>query len=118
MKKLLFLMLAIMPMMLFTSCSDDDDVTIDSPVVGTWVTSNRYLKITETITFHSNGTVTSKEEYNGDVYTDNGKYTVNENVITIYWQGDNEPVILHFNNCIKTAPTIIPALLCGDFLYP
>lgn len=30
-------------------------------------------------------------------YTDNGKYTVNENVITIYWQGDNEPVILHFS---------------------
>lgn len=87
----------ILPMVFFSACSDDDDVTIDSPVVGTWVTSNRLLGIMETMTLNSNGTVTSREEYNDEVYTDKGKYTVDEDAIIIYWKGDDEPVILHFS---------------------
>lgn len=87
-------MLAMMPMMLFTACSDDDDTVIDSPVVGTWKTSDTYG--TSTITFKSNGTVFSKDVFRDDVFEDAGTYTVEGNKIIIYWQGDDEATVLVF----------------------
>lgn len=73
MKKLFYLLvLAAMPLFV-TSCSDDDDsVTIDSPIVGTWYT----LGIEDEITFHSNGNVESKTTQSNRTYTDEGSYRV------------------------------------------
>lgn len=97
-----------MAVMSLTACSDDDDdVNITSPVVGTWGTGYRSLGIYSTLTLNSNGTVSSADYFDDEVYRDNGTYDVSGNTITIDWSSDDEQVIMHFtlsdnNNTMTT----------------
>lgn len=89
------LVMAMMLPMVLVACSDDDDVVIDSPIVGTWVSEHELLGITSTMTFNSDGTVVSIEDLGGgDVYQDRGTYTVEGNAAFINWS--EEDVILDF----------------------
>lgn len=90
----LLAILAFVTLSFNTSCSDDDDPVIDSPVVGTWVSYHSLLDITSTITFNANGTVRGVETFDGEDFVSNGTYTVSGNAIHIDW-GD-EQVTLRF----------------------
>lgn len=87
---------ALMPLLAFTSCSDDDNDVVDSPIIGTWETGNSLLDIVSTITFHSDGTVTSVETYGDESYTDKGTYAIDGGTVTIYWDSDDEAVEMDF----------------------
>lgn len=111
MKKYLFMMLAILPIVLFTACSSDD--TNKHPIVGTWTNSNN-VETTE-ISFLSNGTVTDNStlKRNGAIREYIGSYNVNKDKLTIHWEKykdynaltrewseyitDKETVIITFN---------------------
>ena len=80
-------MLAFLPMTLFTACSsDDNDNVVNSPIVGTWTTSN----ITETteLAFNANGSVieNSTLKRNGAIREYIGSYSVNNDKLTINWE--------------------------------
>lgn len=91
MKKLLVIMVALMPLLMFTACGGDDNSDNDvanSFIVGTWSTTNNYGGSNGSITFKSNGTVSYSE--GGD--SDNGTYTVNGTTLTIKWRNSGETI--------------------------
>ena len=62
MKKYLLFLLAFIPVLMFNSCSsDDDNPTVNSQILGTWVNTND-IEVVVT-TFNSNGTVTETVSY-------------------------------------------------------
>lgn len=85
MKNFLFL-LAMLPIVLFTACSSDDDNVVNSPIVGTWTTSDGAE--TAEITFRPNGSVTENStlKWNGDMKEYVGSYSVNDGKLTINWE--------------------------------
>ena len=87
MKKYLLFLLAFLPMVVFTACSsDDNDNVVNSPIVGTWTTSN----ITETteLAFNANGSVieNSTLKRNGAIREYTGSYSVDNDKLTINWE--------------------------------
>lgn len=111
-KYFLFLIVALISTIAFTSCSDDNDDKINSPVVGTWESGDDLLDIYTLLTFKDNGAVVGTDYYgDGTYYTDRGTYNVSKNTITINWIGyeeeDDETVIMRFemsddNNIMTT----------------
>ncbi|GAE15792.1 hypothetical protein JCM6292_2124 [Bacteroides pyogenes JCM 6292] len=85
MKNVLFL-LAMLPIVLFTACSSDDDNVVNSPIVGTWTTSDAFE--TSEITFKPNGSVTDNStlKRNGAMREYVGSYSVNGSKLTINWE--------------------------------
>ena len=74
-------------MVVFTACSsDDNDNVVNSPIVGTWTTSN----ITETteLAFNANGSVieNSTLKRNGAIREYTGSYSVDNDKLTINWE--------------------------------
>jgi hypothetical protein len=80
----------------FTACSDDDDEEQGgNAVVGTWsteiYTDGDYY--TTLITYNADGSCTSKEYKQNnpnDVETDKGKYQVDGNKLSIWWESEKE----------------------------
>ena len=73
----------------FIACSDDDD-KISSPIVGTWSEEDAKSGETYTITFNSNGSVTSDWTWQNDKERMQGTYSVSDNMITIVWTKSEE----------------------------
>lgn len=107
MKKYLLFMLAFLPMV-FASCSSDDDV-INSPIVGTWTTSN--MTETTEISFNSNGTAieNSTLKRNGAMREYVGSYSVNNDKLTINWKKykDFNSVTREWTEYITSKETVI-----------
>lgn len=113
MKKYLLFLLAFIPVLMFNSCSsDDDNPTVNSQILGTWVNTND-IEVVVT-TFNSNGTVTeistlklngAKREYVGTFSTNNDKLNINwqkyrdYNSVSKEWsdyKNDSETVVITY----------------------
>lgn len=77
MKKILFILLAMLPAMIFTACSDDNDNAINSPIVGNWK-ANDVDKTIET-SFNGDGRCTTRITYpDGSVAEERGSYRLQD----------------------------------------
>lgn len=84
MKKLFLFILALLPMMVFTSCSSDDKADPISLLSGTWTTVGEGF--IDEITFKSNHQITSVTTFdNGEKEENVGTYTVDSELLTINW---------------------------------
>lgn len=83
MKKILMIMLVMLPMMVFSSCSKDDErATIDEALVGTWEFVQEGGK--DVIIFSSNGS------FRNEIYVlDTGKYILQSSMDDTYNVEDN-----------------------------
>ena len=77
----------------FIACSDDEEQS-DNPIVGTWITETptddgRY----SSITYKADGSCFWKDYKKEDpnyIETDNGKYQVDGNKLSIWWESEKE----------------------------
>lgn len=90
MKKILFFLLAFMPVMLFTACSDDDNETpVDSRLEGTWLAQEGGEKAE--FTFYGNGNVYSRAtDTQGNQQDLKGTYTAKDGQLTFKWKKARE----------------------------
>ncbi len=110
MKKLLLIILAMLPMVVFTACSSDDDESATS-LVGTWLGAGEGLigEITLKSNYQITGITTKdngeKEEYVGTYSLDAQKLTINWIVSRVYnpitqkwseYKGDTEEHIYKY----------------------
>lgn len=95
-KNLRFMVFALMAVFTFTlvSCSsDEDDNSSTNPLIGTWYTEyevEESVKHYEEITYKADNTCTWKEIDYDRTYTDLGKYSVEGNKISIWWESEKD----------------------------
>lgn len=89
MKKYLLIMLAILPIVLFTACGSEE---YSNSIVGAWVSSE--YNSNDTVIYRNDGVVIEHEGYydGGKLVLDywEGDYTISKNKITIHWKAGKE----------------------------
>lgn len=84
-------MAAFMSIATFVACSNDDDNASSNPLVGTWYTGDKDAGDYTEITFRAGLTCSLKEyDLKGEVFEDNGRYEVDEDLLMVWWDSEKE----------------------------